>query len=85
MNEVEGLIDQLQKDDFKTMILRRVLMMAFEKLMNDGDYNYFRETILWIVHSGLFREVVRDEVLIWLASEVGRCFRSSTKFNNHGT
>ncbi|GEN46647.1 hypothetical protein [Alkalibacillus haloalkaliphilus] len=67
---VESLIDRLQKDDYKTMAVRRVLLLLFERLLSDGDYDHFRETILWIVHSGLFRDVVKDEEMISLASEV---------------
>ncbi|WP_157783088.1 hypothetical protein [Alkalibacillus haloalkaliphilus] len=65
------MIARLQKDDYKTMAVRRVLLLLFERLLSHGDYEHFRETILWIVHSGLFREVVKDEEMISLASEIG--------------
>ncbi|MDV2582215.1 hypothetical protein [Alkalibacillus haloalkaliphilus] len=68
--ELSDLVARLQNDDYKTMAVRRVLLLAFEKLMSDGDYDHFSETILWIVHSGMFREVVKDEEMITLASKV---------------
>ncbi|WP_343784360.1 hypothetical protein [Alkalibacillus silvisoli] len=74
-NELLSLIDKLQQDDYKTRLLRRLLMMAFSVLLREGNYDDFRKTMVMLTRSGFFRDVVKDEELVMLASLVGRRFR----------